>query len=293
MSKNKNEGVNKIGINWYPGHMAKTKRLIKEQLKYIDIVLEVIDSRIPKSSKIKDIEEIIKNKKRIIVMTKYDMCDKKETNKWVNFYQKKGYKVVTTNLLNDNTIVKKIINSCNDILKDFNQNRIEKGLTKRKIRSLVIGIPNVGKSTLINKLAGKKVVNIGNLPGITKNLNWIRINKDIELLDTPGILWPKFDEKTAFNLATMTAIKEEVLPINNVCMYILNFLSIYYNDFLKKRYDIDDYNNEEFAKYIEFIGKKRGCIVSGGMVDCEKVYMLILRDIRDGLIGNITFDRYS
>ena len=282
---------NKTNINWYPGHMAKAKRLISENLKLIDIVYEIIDARIPLSSKIIDIDEIIKNKPRILIMNKSDLCDLNETNKWAEYYKNKGYKVLITSL-EKNSNLKPLIEMTNEILKPFNESRKEKGLLKRKNRALVIGIPNVGKSTLINKLTGKKKVDTGNKPGVTKGLNWIRVNEEIELLDTPGILWPKLEEKNSYNLAAFTAIKEEIIPKFEIATYILQSLEKYYPKVLKERYGVECLD-DDIVNTLEIIGKKRGCLVKGGEINYDKTIELIINDIKNGYIKQITFDRIN
>ena len=288
---NKKEGVNKIGINWYPGHMAKTKRLISENLNLIDIIYEVIDSRIPYSSKINDLEELVKNKPRILVFTKYDLCDKEETNKFIEKYKKQGYYVIIYDLTK-NIDTNKIIDLSKEILKEKLEKIKLKGITKNSIRALVVGIPNVGKSTLINKLVGKKIAVVGNKPGVTKNLNWVRVDKQIELLDSPGILWPKLEqEKEAFNLASTTAIKEDILPKEEIAVYIIKFLYKYYPDILESNYGVTDIN--DFYEVYEIIGKSRGFISKGGIVDDDRVTNLIINDIKQGKIKGITFDRVS
>jgi ribosome biogenesis GTPase A len=247
-----------ININWYPGHMAKTKRLIKENLEVVDLVLEVVDARIPYSSKLPDLDDYINDKLRIMVMTKYDLCDKYETNKWVKYYENNGYKVITYDLEN-NPNMNKLMTLINEAVKPLDEQRKAKDLLKRRTRILIVGIPNAGKSTLINRLVGKKATVVGNKPGVTKQLSWIRINEDLELLDTPGILWPKLEkEKVAFNLASLTAIKEEILPLYDVIEYILRTLEKYYPQLLQERYGINSVN-DDIIETLDIVGKKRGC----------------------------------
>ena len=284
---------NKTNINWYPGHMAKTRRLMSEYISLVDIVYEVVDARMPMSSRIKDINTIVGSKPRVIIMTKMDLCDINETNKWIKHYEKQGYKVMGLNLVR-NINLKPLISLTNKINQPLNEKRIKQGLKLRKTRVMIIGIPNVGKSTLINRLVGRKATKIGNKPGVTTSLDWIRINNDLELLDTPGILWPKLDNKSvALNLASLTAIKEEVLPLDDVAIYILKMLNKYYPEILKERYSIDEIDFDDIIPTLDAIGKKRGCLVKGGEVDYDKVFAIIINDLKNGIIKNITFDRYE
>lgn len=283
---------NKANINWYPGHMAKTKRLINENIDAIDIVYEVVDARIPYSTRVRNLDVKVTNKPRILVFTKMDLCDKVETEKWIKYYESNGEAVVCLDL-EHNPNLKPLFSKTKELMKETNIKRAMKGMNEKRARVLIIGVPNAGKSTLINRLVGKKAVNVGNKPGVTKNLNWIRINEDVELLDTPGILWPKLEEQTvAFNLACFTAIREEILPIYDVIEYFLRTLQKYYPEKLESRYGIKEID-EDIINTLDIIGKKRGCLIKGGEIDYDKVIQVIMSDIKDGLIKNITFDRFE
>ena len=294
MRKNKkmNEDTKSLpstSINWYPGHMAKTKRLIKENIKLVDIIYEVIDSRIPYSSRVNDIEDLIGDKPRILIFTKYDLCDKGETDKFISKYRSLGFYCITYDLTHD-IDKNKLIDLSNEILKDKFDKAREKGINKEKVRALVIGVPNAGKSTFINKVVGKKIAVTGNKPGVTKNLSWIRIGENIELLDSPGILWPKLDqEKEAFNLASTTAIKEEILPKEEVAVYIIKFLYANYRGVLERNYGVTDI--ADFYEVYDTIGRRRGFIGKGGVIDDDRVTDLIINDIKQGKIKGLTFDR--
>ena len=282
---------NKTNINWYPGHMAKTKRILRENKDLIDVVLEVIDARMPYSSKLQDVDDILHGKPHILIVNKMDLCDIKETTKWINYYRNHGYIVVP---LEKNGNLNELLNKIKDVLKDVNDKRLAKGMKIRKARATIIGIPNVGKSTLINRLVDKKVVEVGNKPGITKNVGWIRVNDKLELLDTPGILWPKIENITvAFNLASLSSIKEEILPLDEVATYILKMLDTYYPAKLQERYKIKDIDFTDIVQTFDEIGKKRGLLLKGGYVDYDRVIKVILNDIKLNYITGITFDRYG
>ena len=280
---------NKTNINWYPGHMAKTKREITEKLSLIDIVYEIIDSRMPKSSRIVDLDEIVKDKPRIIVFTKYDMCDEKVTDYFFNELSQK-YVCLKVNLKENSSITKDIIRETEKLLLPINMKREAKGLTKRNYRALVIGVPNVGKSTFINRLAGRNIAQTGNMAGVTKNISWIKLNNNIELMDTPGILWPKIDDYViSYNLASLTSIKEEILDKESVARYIMDFMIKNYPNLLKSKYGLDNF--DDLDSVFDTIGRKRGCLMKGNVVDYEKVYTIIINDIKEGKIGKVTFDR--
>lgn len=284
------KSFSKVSISWYPGHMAKTKREIMEKLNLIDVVYEVIDARMPLSSKIVDIDDLIKDKPRILVMTKYDLCDKVETDKIIKYYENMGYKVVPVDLMSGLN-VKKILDYTKEIMNIENKKRENKGMKPRAARALIVGVPNAGKSTLINRLVGKKSAGVGDTPGFTKSLSWIRINKDVELLDSPGILWPKMENQEAAHiLACLSSIKEEILNPDAIAIFILRKLYELYPERLEERYGVVELD-EDLIEVYDIIAKRRGALSRGGVADYDKVSNIIIRDLKNGYFGNITFDR--
>lgn len=290
MNDNRKEIFNSTNINWYPGHMEKAKRLIIKQYKYIDVVYELVDSRMPKSSKISNIYDIIGNKPKILIMTKKDLTDEENALKWVKYYNNLGTNVLLVDL-NDNNDIDKIIKTTQLLAKDLYAKRENKGLNGKDIRVLVVGIPNVGKSTLINKLVGKKVASVGNKPGITKGLTWLNTPYNITLLDTPGILWPKLEQQeVALNLAAFSAIKTEILDENEVAVHILKKLNKYYPTKLEERYGIKANPVDLDIEYAyNIIARRIGARVNND-IDYEKVSLKIINDLKDGYIKGVIFD---
>jgi len=277
-------------INWYPGHMVKAKREIKEKLALVDVVIHVIDARIPKSSYVSDIDDFTGNKEKIILMSKYDLCDKEMTNKWKIYYEELGYKVILSDI-NDSKVKNVVIDVVEECMKSINDKRKERGLLPKKARVMIVGVSNVGKSTLINKLVNKKVTVTGNKPGVTKSLSMIKINDKIDLIDTPGVLWPKFEStEVALNLASMTIIKEEVLSITDTAMHILKKLNDYYKDKLKKLFGLEYFDYDDVVELYEIISKFKNIPLVGGEADYDRISTLIINTIKNGTLNGITFD---
>lgn len=287
-------------INWFPGHMAKTRRQITEDLKMIDVVVEILDARIPNSSQNPDIRQITQNKKKIIILNKYDLADNAKTEKWIEYFNKKERKVVLADSLTGKG-VNETTRQIQKIMEDEMQKMADKGRIGRKIRVMIVGIPNVGKSSFINRIAKKTSAEVGNKPGITKQKQWIRINEKIELLDTPGVLWPKFEnEKVAMNLAITGTIKDDILELTEVAYTLTKFMLENYRNNLLQRYSLDEKQineilnqeqaeNENIYEIMQLIGKKRGAIL-GGRVDDERTSKLILDDFRSSKLGKITLE---
>ena len=302
MEKEQDNSYHKINLNWYPGHMAKTKREIAEDLKLIDVVVELLDSRIPLSSQNPDIAELTKGKKKIIVLNKIDLADNKQNEAWKKHFNSNGQVCILTDS-NLGKGINEVTKAIEEIMKEELEQYAEKGRTGRKIKAMILGIPNVGKSSFINRIIKTNRLEVGNKPGVTRKKQWISINDKINLLDTPGVLWPRFeDEKTALNLAFTGTIKDDVLEQTEIAYQLLKFLLENYRQNVTERYKItldfieqtlsqDQSENFNIYEIMQEIGKKRGAIISGGEIDDEKTAKIILDDFRNGRLGKITIEK--
>ena len=279
-------------IQWYPGHMTKTRRLIEKNLKLIDVVVEILDARVPMSGRNPNFDDIIKGKPRLLVMNKSDLADTERTKEWIKWFTDNGISVIPISCATGKGL-NNVINSARALIKDKIDREKEKG-RNITVKIMMVGIPNVGKSSLINKLVGKASAKTGDRPGVTRGEQWIRIRSDVELLDTPGILPPKFDnQELAKRLAYTGAIKDEIINIELLAYSLLDYLRDNYRDVLCTRYKLSDIEDLEGYQILEMIGKKRGCVISGGEIDMERAANLVIDELRSARIGNITLEMPS
>ncbi|MGG1879432.1 MULTISPECIES: ribosome biogenesis GTPase YlqF [Paenibacillus] len=283
-------------IQWFPGHMTKARRQIQEKLKLIDAVIELTDARLPLSSRNPMIDEILQGKPRLIILNKADLADPEVTRQWLSYFKEEGHTAFPVDA-STGTGLKEIPNQVRLLLKDKIDKQIAKGMKPRPVRVLIVGIPNVGKSTLINRLAGRSIAATGDRPGVTKGQQWIKVSGgDMELLDTPGILWPKFeDQNVGYRLAVTGAIREEILNVEDIAFFAIKYFSRYYWKDMSERFELKeqptDFDNpDEIVALMEAIGRKRGCMMSGGRVDLEKASSIFLRELRAGKMGRFSLE---
>ena len=303
--ENNQEVFSKTNINWYPGHMAKTRREIIEDLKFIDIVIELLDARIPIASQNPEITKITKGKKKIILLNKCDLAEDYQNKLWIEYFKNKGIVAILTDS-NSGKGIEESIKKIEEVMQENLKSQAEKGRKGRKIRAMILGIPNVGKSSYINRISKRTTAGVGNKPGVTKQKQWIRINEKIELLDTPGVLWPKFEnEEIALHLAFTGTIKQEILEKTEIAYYLVKFLIENNLKQLCERYKIeenqiknimeqeDKLENEKVYEVMLEIERKRGCIISGGNIDDEKTANIILDEFKNGKLGKITIEKVN
>ena len=275
-------------FQWYPGHMTKAKRMMQEDIKLIDLVIELVDARIPMSSRNPDIDELGKNKARLILLNKSDLAEDKQNDAWAAFFKEKGYSAVKVNSKKGGGI-KSIQGVIQEACKEKIERDRKRGILNRPVRAMVVGIPNVGKSTFINALAGKACAKTGNKPGVTKGKQWIRLNKNVELLDTPGILWPKFEDQTVgLRLAFIGSIKDEILNTEELAAEMIQFMKKYYRGVLAEKYAIIESDNP--YQCLADIAKSRHCLLRGNELDVAKAAILLIDDFRSGRLGRITLE---
>lgn len=278
-----------MDYQWFPGHMTKAMRQMKEDIKLIDLVIELLDARIPFSSRNPEIDNLAQNKARLVLLNKADLADENQNNKWIDYFQKKGIVALKINSKNKQGI-KEINNAVNIACKEKIERNKKRGIINRPIRAMVVGIPNVGKSTFINAYAGRNCAKTGNKPGVTKGKQWIRLNKNLELLDTPGVLWPKFDDQTiGMHLAFIGSMNDNILDVSELAYQLIKLLNNLYPDVINDRYHIE--GNEDPLQMMYQVAEVRGCKLKGNQPDLEKTSGIILDDFRSGKLGRITLDR--
>ncbi|MFD1038005.1 ribosome biogenesis GTPase YlqF [Virgibacillus byunsanensis] len=278
-----------MAIQWFPGHMAKARRQVEEKLKLVDFVMELVDARAPLSSQNPMLQEVLQNKPKMIVLMKRDLADQRETDKWISYFKENNITAIAINV-NDKADIKRVIQLGKELGKDKMEKLMKKGIQPRAARAMIVGIPNVGKSTLINRLANKNIAKTGDKPGVTKQQLWIKVKKDFELLDTPGILWPKFeDEIVGYRLAAIGTIKDQLLSLQDIVAFVITYMQEHYPEKLEDRYSITR-DMDDMLEIFEAIGKQRGALESGGHVNFQKVSDIVIRDLRTGRLGNITLE---
>lgn len=276
-------------FQWYPGHMTKARRMMQENIKLIDLIIELVDARVPLGSRNPDIDELGRNKSRIILLNKADLAEDAANDEWIDFFKKKGYSAVKVNSKRGAGI-RSIQTVIQEACREKTERDRKRGILNRPVRAMVVGIPNVGKSTFINALAGKACTKTGNRPGVTKGKQWIRLNKNVELLDTPGILWPKFeDQSVGAKLAMVGSIKDEILNLEELSLELLGYLHRDYEGILKERYDVEE--SEDRLKMLEAIAVNRNCLQKGSELDYGKASNILLEEFRNGKIGRITLEQ--
>ncbi|MDO5391213.1 MAG: ribosome biogenesis GTPase YlqF [Eubacteriales bacterium] len=277
-----------MNVQWYPGHMTKAKRMMQEDIKLIDLIIELVDARVPLSSRNPDIDELGKNKARLILLNKSDLADERQNAAWEAYFQEKGFFVVKVNS-RSGAGVKAVHGAIQEACKEKIERDRRRGIKNRPVRCMVVGIPNVGKSTFINTFAGKACAKTGNKPGVTKGKQWIRLKKGVELLDTPGILWPKFeDQNVGIRLALIGSIKDEILNIDELSLVLIEYLVSHYAGILTQRYEITEEGKP--VEMLEAIAKNRNCLLRGGELDYSKAAALLIEDFRSGKLGRITLE---
>lgn len=280
-----------MSIQWFPGHMAKTRRIIQENLKLVDVVIELLDARIPASSKNPEIDDILRNKPRITAMNKADLADERISREWKEWYSSRGFSCILIDSLRGKGI-SELKHLLRELVKEKTERERKRGRVFRPVRTMVVGIPNVGKSSFINKVSGRASAITGDRPGVTRGKQWIRLNREIELLDTPGILWPKFDDvNVGLNLAFTGAIKDEVFDITEIAARLMEKLITSYPGVIMERYRLKNVDGVSGNEMLIEAGKGRGCIISGGKVDLTRISAIILDEFRAGKIGKITLER--